>query len=144
MSDGRSLSGLKVVELGHRAAGPVRGRVFADHGADVIKVEPPSGDAMRRWGRLYDGVGLHWSYVARGKSSVVIDLSTPEGQEQLKGLLADADVVIENFRPRKSPHGRSPSIRKRHCRCWTKPGFRRAGSTTRPISRTTNIIAPAT
>ncbi|WP_230396465.1 CaiB/BaiF CoA transferase family protein [Streptomyces blattellae] len=99
MSDGRSLSGLKVVELGHLIAGPVCGRMFADHGADVIKVEPPSGDPMRHWGRLHNGVGLHWSYVARGKSSVVINLSTSEGQEQLKRLLADADVVIENFRP---------------------------------------------
>ncbi|MGC0405219.1 crotonobetainyl-CoA:carnitine CoA-transferase CaiB-like acyl-CoA transferase [Streptomyces sp. SAI-126] len=99
MSDGRSLSGLKVVELGHLIAGPVCGRMFADHGADVIKVEPPGGDPMRRWGRLYNGVGLHWSYVGRGKSSVVIDLSTPEGQERLKRVLGDADVVIENFRP---------------------------------------------
>ncbi|MBE8477399.1 MULTISPECIES: CaiB/BaiF CoA transferase family protein [Streptomyces] len=99
MSDGRSLSGLKVVELGHLIAGPVCGRMFADHGADVIKVEPPNGDPMRHWGRLYNGVGLHWSYVGRGKSSVVINLATAEGQEQLKRLLGDADVVIENFRP---------------------------------------------
>ncbi|MEU0073829.1 CoA transferase [Streptomyces sp. NPDC006332] len=93
------MSGLKVVELGHLIAGPVCGRMFADHGADVVKVEPPGGDPMRRWGRLYNGVGLHWSYVGRGKSSVVIDLSTPEGREQVKRLLGDADVVIENFRP---------------------------------------------
>lgn len=99
MSESRALSGIKVIELGHLIAGPVCGRMFADHGADVIKVEPPTGDPMRRWGRQYKGVGLHWTYVARGKSSVVINLSNTEGQDQLRRLLRDADVVIENFRP---------------------------------------------
>ncbi len=95
-----SLHGLRVLELGHIIGGPFCGHLFADHGAEVIKVEPPgTGDPMRQWGGLYRGVGLYWSIIARGKKSVTLDLRTAQGQETLRRLAATADVLIENFRP---------------------------------------------
>ena len=95
-----SLAGLRVLELGHIIGGPFCGHLFADHGAEVIKVEPPkTGDPMREWGGVYRGVGLYWTIIARGKKSVTIDLRRPEGQELVRRLARDADVVIENFRP---------------------------------------------
>jgi formyl-CoA transferase/succinyl-CoA--D-citramalate CoA-transferase len=92
-------AGLRVIELGHLIAGPFCTRLFADHGADVIKVEPPTGDPMREWGALHHGVGLHWHYIARGKRSVRIDLRTPSGRARLLELALTADVLVENFRP---------------------------------------------
>ncbi len=95
-----SLHGLRVLELGHIIGGPFCGHLFADHGAEVIKVEPPgTGDPMRQWGGLYRGVGLYWSIIARGKKSVTLDLRTPAGQDALRRLAETADVLIENFRP---------------------------------------------
>jgi len=95
-----SLEGIRVLELGHIIGGPFCGHLFADHGAEVVKIEPPAaGDPMREWGGLYDGVGLYWTVIARGKKSVTIDLRRPEGQELVRRLVGDADVVIENFRP---------------------------------------------
>ena len=70
-----SLDGIRVLELGHIIGGPFCGHLFADHGAEVIKVEPPGGgDPMRQWGGLYRGVGLYWTIIGRGKKSVTIDL----------------------------------------------------------------------
>jgi crotonobetainyl-CoA:carnitine CoA-transferase CaiB-like acyl-CoA transferase len=95
-----SLAGIRVLELGHIIGGPFCGHLFADHGAEVIKVEPPgTGDPMRQWGGLYRGVGLYWSIIGRGKKSVTVDLRTAEGQAILRRLAATADVLIENFRP---------------------------------------------
>ena len=94
-----ALDGLRVVELGQIISGPFCGHLFADHGAEVIKIEPPEGDPMRNWGGRYRGVGLYWPIVGRGKKSVTLDLRQPHGQEQLRRLAATADVVIENFRP---------------------------------------------
>lgn len=95
-----SLTGLRVLELGHIIGGPFCGHLFADHGAEVIKIEPPGrGDPMREWGGLYRGVGLYWSIIGRGKKSVTLDLRTPDGQEMLRRLAATADVLVENFRP---------------------------------------------
>jgi crotonobetainyl-CoA:carnitine CoA-transferase CaiB-like acyl-CoA transferase len=94
-----SLEGVRVVELGHIIGGPFCGHLFADHGADVIKVEPPGkGDPMREWGGLYRGVGLYWPIIGRGKRSVTIDLRRPEGQRLARELIATADVLVENFR----------------------------------------------
>jgi formyl-CoA transferase/succinyl-CoA--D-citramalate CoA-transferase len=99
-SSAASLNGIRVLELGHIIGGPFCGHLFADHGAEVIKVEPPgSGDPMRQWGGLYRGVGLYWTIIARGKKSVTIDLRRPEGQALLRRLVGSADVLIENFRP---------------------------------------------
>ncbi len=97
---GGALAGLRVLELGHIIGGPFCGHLFADHGAEVIKIEPPGvGDPMRGWGGSYRGVGLYWSIIARGKKSVTLDLRSPGGQQALRDLARDADVVIENFRP---------------------------------------------
>ena len=94
-----SLQGVRVLELGHIIGGPFCGHLFADHGAEVIKVEPPrTGDPMREWGGLYRGVGLYWTIIARGKRSVTIDLRRTEGQQLIRELVSTADVLVENFR----------------------------------------------
>lgn len=96
-----ALSDLRVVEMGQLLAGPFCGQLLADFGADVIKIEPPgAGDPMREWGREKSGGrSLWWPVVARGKRSVTIDLRESSGQELARRLVAEADVLIENFRP---------------------------------------------
>jgi crotonobetainyl-CoA:carnitine CoA-transferase CaiB-like acyl-CoA transferase len=94
------LHGVRVVETGTMIAGPFCGHLFADYGAEVIKVEDPrGGDVMRRWGGLYKGLGLYWPILAREKKSVTLDLRQSDGQELLRKLLSTADVLVENFRP---------------------------------------------
>ncbi|MGI5158994.1 CaiB/BaiF CoA transferase family protein [Microbispora sp. CA-102843] len=95
------LAGLRVVETGSLIAGPFCGQLLGDFGAEVIKVEDPgNGDPMRQWGNhLPQGLSLSWPIIARNKKSITCDLRRPEGQELLRRLLADADVLIENFRP---------------------------------------------
>ena len=95
------LSGVRVIELGTLIAGPFAGRLLADYGADVIKIERPGlGDPLREWGRPVDGHGSLWSLVqGRGKRSVALDLHQPSAQEEVRKLAASADVLIENFRP---------------------------------------------
>ena len=96
----KALAGLKVVELGQLIAGPFAGKVLAEFGADVVKVEPPKvGDPLRSWRKLHDGTSLWWYVQNRSKKSVTADLRTPQGQEIARRLARDADVVIENFRP---------------------------------------------
>jgi crotonobetainyl-CoA:carnitine CoA-transferase CaiB-like acyl-CoA transferase len=95
-----ALEGLRVLEVGHIIGGPFCGHLFADHGAEVIKIEPPgAGDPMRVWGGLYKGVGLYWSIIGRGKKSVTLDLRSRTGQWAFRELVGTADVVVENFRP---------------------------------------------
>lgn len=95
-----ALAGLRVLEVGHIIAGPFCGHLFADHGAEVIKIEPPGvGDPMRHWGRVHRGVGLYWPIIGRGKKSVEVDLRCDEGQRTFRRLAETADVVIENLRP---------------------------------------------
>jgi crotonobetainyl-CoA:carnitine CoA-transferase CaiB-like acyl-CoA transferase len=97
---GRALDGVRVVDLACILAGPLCTQILADHGADVIKVEPPDGDETRRWGPPFDGdTAAYFLAVNRGKRSVVIDLTTAEGVAQLHGLLAGADILVENLRP---------------------------------------------
>ncbi|TMV04239.1 CoA transferase [Ruegeria sediminis] len=95
------LEGIRVIELGQFIAGPYCGQLLADFGAEVIKIEPPQqGDAMRQWGRSgRNGRPVWWSVIARGKKSVALDLRRGEGQQILRDLVRDADVLIENFRP---------------------------------------------
>lgn len=94
------LAGLRVLELGSFIAGPFAGQLLADYGADVVKVEPPGpGDAMRTWGHCRDGESLWWPTIARGKRSVALDLRGAEGRRVLRELIAEVDVVLENFRP---------------------------------------------
>ena len=95
-----ALANLKVVELGTLIAGPYCARLFAEFGADVVKVETPGeGDPLRKWRRLHDGNSLWWYAQARNKKSVAVNLREADGQEIVRRLAADADVVIENFRP---------------------------------------------
>ena len=95
------LQGLQVVEMGQLLAGPFVGSRCADFGAEVIKVEAPgSGDPIRSWGRLqHEGKTLWWPIMARNKKSVSINLRAAEGQELARSLIAQADVLIENFKP---------------------------------------------
>jgi formyl-CoA transferase len=95
-----ALAGLKVLELGQLIAGPFAGKTLADFGADVIKIEPPgTGDALRNWRLIKDGTSLWWQVQSRNKRSVALDLKDPEAQQAVRVLAADADVLIENFRP---------------------------------------------
>lgn len=100
MSAAKPLTGIKVVELGTLIAGPFAARICAEFGADVIKVESPDGgDPLRKWRKLYEGTSLWWFVQARNKRSLTVNLKSPEGIEIVKALLADADILIENFRP---------------------------------------------
>lgn len=98
---GDALAGLRVLELGTLIAGPFAGRILADFGADVIKIEqPPDGDPLRAWGVVVDGAGSLWSLVQnRGKRSLALDLHDPTAREAVRRLAAEADVLLENFRP---------------------------------------------
>ena len=94
------LSGLKVLELGQLIAGPFAGKTLADFGAQVIKVEPPGdGDPLRKWRMLHQGTSVWWQVQSRNKQSVVLDLRTEEGRADTRRLAAEADVLIENFKP---------------------------------------------
>lgn len=93
------LGGVRVLELGNYIAAPTAGRMLADFGAEVIKIERESGDELRNW-RLYDGdTSMLFRTINRNKKSVVLDLRTEEGREDVKALAAHCDVVLENFRP---------------------------------------------
>jgi formyl-CoA transferase len=94
------LAGIKVLELGQLIAGPFCGKTLGDFGADVVKIEPPGqGDPLRKWRLLKDGTSVWWQVQARNKRSVTLDLRAPEGQDIARKLAAEADVLIENFRP---------------------------------------------
>jgi crotonobetainyl-CoA:carnitine CoA-transferase CaiB-like acyl-CoA transferase len=94
------LDGLKVIELGSLIAGPYAAALFAQFGAEVIKVEPPYvGDPLRRWRTMHEGTSLWWYVQSRNKKSVTVDLKTSAGQDIVKRLVSDADILIENFRP---------------------------------------------
>ena len=92
-----ALQDLQVIELGQLIAGPFCGQLLADHGAEVIKIEQPvTGDPMRSWGRTEP---LWWPVVGRNKKSITLNLRVPEGQEIVKELVREADILLENFRP---------------------------------------------
>ncbi|MCV6627241.1 MAG: CoA transferase, partial [Cellvibrionaceae bacterium] len=100
MSAGKPLAGLKVIEAGQLLAGPFAGSMLAYFGAEVIKLEPPEGgDPIRGWRELRDGTSLWWYSLGRNKKSLSLDLKQAQGQAIAKRLMAEADVVIENFRP---------------------------------------------
>jgi len=94
------LQGVKVIELGTLIAGPFCARMLAEFGAEVIKIEAPGGgDQIRQWRKMYEGTSLWWYVQARNKKSVTVNLRVPEGQEIVRRLAREADLVIENFRP---------------------------------------------
>ena len=95
-----ALDGLKVIDLSRVLGGPYCGQMLADHGAEVIKVEPPQGDETRAWGPPFDkdGISAYFSGINRNKRTIALDLSKPEGRDVLLKLLAEADVLIDNFK----------------------------------------------
>jgi formyl-CoA transferase len=96
----RPLDGIRVIEMGSLIAGPFAGKTLGDFGADVIKIEPPrQGDPLRSWRTDEGTTSMWWHVQARNKKSVAIDLRKKEGQEIVRKLILEADVVIENFRP---------------------------------------------
>ena len=93
-----ALRDIRVIELGQLIAGPFCGQLLGDMGAEIIKVEPPgTGDPMRHWG--HGDAKLWWEVVARNKRSVSANLRVPEGQAIVRRLVAQADILIENFKP---------------------------------------------
>jgi len=95
-----ALAGLKVLEMGQLIAGPFAAKTLADFGAEVVKIEPPgAGDPLRKWRLLKDGTSVWWQVQSRNKRSLALDLRTTEGQDVARRLAAEADVLIENFRP---------------------------------------------
>ncbi len=95
-----SLDGIRVLELGSSVAGPAAGRLLADLGADVIKIEPPEGDGLRSWGLAApDGTGWWFKSHNRNKRFLQLDLRTEADRDVVRELAGGADVLIENFRP---------------------------------------------
>ena len=95
-----ALAGLKVLELGQLIAGPFAAKTLADFGAEVIKIEPPgTGDPLRKWRLLKNGTSVWWQVQSSNKRSLALDLRTPEGQDVVRKLVLEADVLVENFRP---------------------------------------------
>lgn len=101
LTKNKPLKNIRVIEFGSYIAGPFCGRLLADFGAEVIKVEPPDkGDPMREWGLAkYKGKSLWWPIQSRNKKCVTLNLHSTEGQEIAKRLIKEADIVVENFRP---------------------------------------------
>ncbi len=94
-----ALAGIRVIDLSRILGGPYCGQILGDHGADVLKVEPPQGDDTRTWGPPFkDGVASYYHGLNRNKLGMRLDLSQPQGREVLMGLLEGADVLIENFK----------------------------------------------
>jgi formyl-CoA transferase len=94
------LAGVKVIELGTLIAGPFCARLLGEFGAEVIKIEAPEGgDQIRGWRKMYQGTSLWWYVQARNKKSLTVNLRVQEGQEIVRRLAREADIVVENFRP---------------------------------------------
>jgi crotonobetainyl-CoA:carnitine CoA-transferase CaiB-like acyl-CoA transferase len=93
------LVGLKVLDVGTVLAAPVAGTLLADLGAEVVKIEHPVGDSLRRWGVNKEGAYLLWKVVNRNQKAITLNLSKPKGQDLFRALAKDVDIVIENFRP---------------------------------------------
>jgi formyl-CoA transferase len=95
-----ALQGVRVVEMGQLIAGPFAGKTLGEFGADVIKIEAPgTGDPLRNWRMMKDGTSVWWQVQSRNKRSLALDLRSEEGQDIARKLIAEADVLVENFRP---------------------------------------------
>ncbi len=94
------LADVRVIEMGVLLAGPFCGQLLGDYGAEVIKIEQPGvGDPMRDWGQeKAHGMSLWWPVIARNKKSITLNAREPEGQDIVRRLVAQADILIENFR----------------------------------------------
>src|SRR5690606_3395417 len=120
-----ALHGLKIVDLTRVLGGPYCSQVLADHGADVIKIEPPQGDEVRDWGPpFHEGDAAYFIGVNRNKRGMALDLTRQEGRDVLLRLLEDADILFENYKPgtmEKWGLGYEDALRQRfpkliHCR----------------------------
>ncbi len=121
-----ALAGLKVIDCTRVLGGPYCTQILADHGADVIKIEPPAGDEVRDWGPPFkDGLSAYFAGVNRNKRSLGLDLSREEGRAVLERLLDSADVLIENFKPARSRSGDLATRRcwQRDSRAWSIAGL---------------------
>lgn len=95
-----ALQGVRVVEMGQLIAGPFAGKILGEFGADVVKIETPgAGDPLRNWRLIKEGTSVWWQVQSRNKRSIALDLRGAEGQDIARRLIAEADVLIENFRP---------------------------------------------
>lgn len=95
-----ALQGVRVIEMGQLIAGPFAGKTLGEFGADVIKIEAPgAGDPLRNWRMMKDGTSVWWQVQSRNKRSLALDLRSEEGQDIARKLIAEADVLVENFRP---------------------------------------------
>lgn len=94
-----TLDGIKVLDLTTMVSGPVAAMMLADQGAEVIKVEPPTGEQMRHLGSPHNGVTAMFFSCNRGKRSIVLDLKSDAGKDVLADLIRDTDVLLQNFRP---------------------------------------------
>ncbi|MEZ5907832.1 MAG: CoA transferase [Hyphomicrobiaceae bacterium] len=99
MHENGPLQGCRVLELGSTVAGPYCGRLLADFGAEVIKVESPDGDPVRTFGDSFEGKSLYWASLSRNKRVMSIDLRGEKGRDLVRQLIAKSDVLVENFRP---------------------------------------------
>lgn len=95
----KSLEGIRIADLSHVLAAPTASMILADLGADVIHIEPPSGDDSRQFGPIIEGQSGYFISINRNKKSVVIDLKKPEGKSVLRDIIRVSDVVLENFKP---------------------------------------------
>src|SRR5262245_12563154 len=95
----KPLAGIRVIELANFIAGPLAGTLFADMGADVIKVEPPQGDMARAAPPVRNGESVSFAALNRNKRSLVLDLKRPQAGEILRKLAAGSDVLLEAYRP---------------------------------------------
>lgn len=100
------LADLRVIEMGVLLAGPFCGQLLGDYGAEIIKIEQPGvGDPMRNWGQeKAHGMSLWWPVIARNKKSITLNARVKEGQDIIKALVKEADILIENFRPGTMEH----------------------------------------
>jgi crotonobetainyl-CoA:carnitine CoA-transferase CaiB-like acyl-CoA transferase len=98
-SNAKPLQGVRVLEFCQIAAGPFAGMLLADYGADVVKIEPPEGDAMRQWPPVKEGMSENFASLNRGKRSLALNLKDPKDLARAQALILEADVVLENSRP---------------------------------------------
>ncbi|MDG2114282.1 MAG: CoA transferase, partial [Actinomycetota bacterium] len=95
----RPLDGVRVLDMSRVLAGPFAGRILSDLGAEVVKVEPPEGDVTRNWGLERAGLAGYFTQQNVGKRNICIDLQAEGGPDLIRQLAAEADILIENFRP---------------------------------------------
>lgn len=100
MSSQKPLQGIRIIELGNLVAAPFAGKIFSEFGAEVIKVEEPKrGDALRNWRIMHEDTSVWWYVQSRNKKSVTANMREEDGQEVVRSLIEQADVVLENFKP---------------------------------------------